>query len=274
MNRILCTLLLIGLCQCATVAKGKVKKAPDACPPCNAAPTPSHALLEDLVLKMFNYTESGDFEAAASMFKPGMDYLTNGQRYDIDLSTPDAIKSIPYRTRKNFIFNTLDDHEIWAHCVVEYPDGLTNPEMLIVHFDDSGLIDLFSHVEPKGVQCSAIVKPVVATKLALRLVNGTIIDAPQEQLEAMLEEQQRAAAAAAAAAGNSTGSNSTSSNATSSNATSSNSTSSNSTSSNSTAPSQRTTTTVTTSNTTTSSNTTAAPEASSGGKGKSKPGKS
>jgi len=200
MNRIFCTLLLIGLSQCAT-AKGKVKVAPPACPPCPAAPTPSHAL-EDKVLMMFNYTEAGDFEAAAAFFKPGMDYLTNGQRYDIDLSHADAIKSIPYRTRKSFVFNQLDDHEIWAHCLVDM-DGTETTEMLIAHFDDSGLIDLFSHVEPKGVQCSAVAKPVVQTKLMLRLVNGTTIDAPQDQLEAMLAQQ-------AAHQANATASNATS----------------------------------------------------------------
>jgi len=272
MNRLL-FVMVVALVESAAIAKGKKSKAP-ACPACPACPSTTTAAsssassagantsatpytsptgpaspfpMEDRVLQMLNYTESENWEAAAKMFAYGMTYITNGQRYDIDLSQAEAVKSVPMRYRTNFVFNRLNSHEVWGYCVVRYAaDNRTNPEMIILHFDKDGLIDMFSHIEPKAAQCNAIV-PQQATRLALMRVDGTIVDAPQDQLQAMMDRQMAAAAAAQnATSGNATSirSNATSirSNATSirSNATSirSNATSTrnNATSSNTTSP--------------------------------------
>jgi len=181
------------VCVAAALKKAKALKGA-ACPACpsaapTAAPTAASALpMQDLILQLFNYTENDDYDDAARMFAPGMAYLTNGQRYDIDLSQPDAVQSVPQRYRSNLVFNQMSDHEMWVFDFVEYPGSPDqNPEMIIVHFDNSGLIDLFSHVESSTPQCETETQKVYT--LELQKPDGELVPAPQSLLQKMIENE-------------------------------------------------------------------------------------
>lgn len=145
--------------------------------------------LKAVATRLFRFFENRQYEAVSRLFAPGMAYVTNGLTYELDLSNSADVKSIPPRNRTKLQWTYVDgdDYALWGHCIVTYPTGASQPEFLIIHFNRNGLIDLFSHIEPKAAQCTAVVKDVV--KLALMRPDGTIVDAPQDQLQRMMEEQ-------------------------------------------------------------------------------------
>jgi hypothetical protein len=153
--------------------------------------------LKAVASSMFKLVENGKFTEAAALFAPGMSYITNGRVYELDLSIPADIKSIPKRNRTQIFwtYTDSDDYELWGRCFVKYPGAApADPEFLIIHFNKMGLIDMFSHIQPKAAQCTAMVKEVV--KLALMRPDGTVVDAPQDQLARMMAAQEAAKKAA------------------------------------------------------------------------------
>lgn len=149
--------------------------------------------LKTVASDMFKLVENGKFTEAAALFAPGMSYITNGRVYELDLSIPADIKSIPKRNRTQIIwtYTDSDDYELWGRCFVKYPGAApADPEFLIIHFNKMGKIDMFSHIQPKAAQCTAMVKEVV--KLALMRPDGTVVDAPQDQLARMMAAQEAA----------------------------------------------------------------------------------
>jgi len=158
--------------------------------------------LKAIANNLFKLTEASKFEQASALFASGMAYVTNGQQYELDLSIPADVKSIPmrYRTQLVWTYDDNDEYELWGHCIVTYAaDNSTEPEFILLHFNKEGLIDLFSHIQPKAAQCTAIETPVQASppaqgvmKLALLKTNGEIVDAPQAELQAMYAQQHAA----------------------------------------------------------------------------------
>lgn len=204
--------LFLALTSAGPKAKGRDQTAPTtsptAAPPTPAvatAPTPEMMILDlkEVGTRLFHLIEANDFVNASLLFAIGMKYITNGKTYDLDLSMPAAIKSIPKRNRTELVwtYSDLDDYEIWGHAMTAYATGAFDPEFIRIHFNRYGLIDIFSHITPKPAQCTAMVKDVV--KLALMRPDGSIVDAPQDQLQKMMAQQEAAKAAAAAQAGNS-----------------------------------------------------------------------
>jgi len=125
-------LLFIMVALVAGAAKGKTAKvSPPRTEPPTVSPTafttvaPSVAgqtaqtaapgmMLLDLkavATNVLQLMEAQKFNEAAKLFAPGMAYITNGRTYELDLSVPGDIKSIPKRNRTQCVWTYTDRDE-------------------------------------------------------------------------------------------------------------------------------------------------------------------